>query len=82
MGTEYKNLPLSEYVIHKIDYAESAEEYSYYLYIHPSGQAIIMRINAEETEFLYANAGRNIKMWDDRADSGINYTTFDKLAKG
>ena len=80
MITEYRNSPLSDYVIHKIYYAESAEEYTYYLYIHPSSPAIIMRVDSEATEFLYADAGIGTAEWDNRTE--LTYTTFDKLAKG
>ena len=81
MGTEFLNVPLHEYVYHKSDEAESAEEYSYYLYIHPSGQAIIMRIRVFDSDTLYANAGRRDEKWTDRVD-GVTYRTFDKLARG
>jgi hypothetical protein len=79
MATEYKNLPLSHYVIHNIYYSESGELYSYYLYIHSSGQAIIMRTNEDLTDFLFADAGKGNSQWTNRV--GLNYITFDRLAK-
>ena len=80
MITEYRNSPLSEYVLHNISTPESGGAVVYYLYIHPSSPAIIMRENAEKTEYRYANAGIGLEHWEDR--DTLNYTTFDKLAKG
>jgi len=80
MPTEYLNIPLSDFVIHKISVPESGEEYTYYLYIHPSGQSVIMRGNSDDTEYLYVNAGKGTEKWEDRTE--LNYTTFDRLAKG
>ena len=79
MPTEYLNSPLSEYAIHKISTPESGGGIMYYLYIHSSGQAIIMKESEDKKDYTYANAGKGLEHWEDRED--LHYTTFDRLAK-
>jgi len=82
MGTKFRDSELSEYMIHNIAENESGEVsgtlYNYYLYIHPKGQAIIMREKSDDTEFRYANAGKADNKWSDRQN--LTYITYDELA--
>jgi len=82
MGTKFRDSDISEFMIHNIAENESGEEsgtlYNYYLYIHPRGQAIIMREKSDETEYRYANAGRGDNKWANR--TSLTYITYDELA--
>ncbi len=71
----FRDAPLTDYVIHNID--ENENEYNYYLFVHPRGPAIIMRINQELTEIRFAKAGYSDKSWDNRET--LPYITYDKL---
>ncbi len=75
MPTKFGDASLSEYIIHRTATAEGG--YNYYLYIHPRGRAIIMREKEDETEYLYANAGRSDSQWSNRAS--LDYDTYDRL---
>lgn len=76
-GINWKKTNLSAYVIHNIAYNESGEltgeTYNYYLYIHPSGQKIIMRENSTETEYRYTSGYD----WGNRQI--LNYTHYNLL---
>jgi len=82
MGTKFRDTELSEYMIHNIGKNESGEVsgvlYNYYLYIHPKGQAIIMREKSDETEYRYANGGTGTSRWANREN--LTYITYDELA--
>jgi len=75
MATKFGDSSLQEFMIHRIATAEGG--YNYYLYIHSRGRAIVMREKVDETEYLYANAGRGESQWSNR--SLLDYDTYDKL---
>lgn len=75
----FLNSALSNFMIHKISPYVSGQLFTYYLYIHPTGQAVIMRENEAKTEYLYADAGTSDKEWASR--ESLTYVTFDVLAK-
>jgi len=83
MATKWLDAPISEYMIHNIAEGESGDEtgetYNYYLYIHPIGQALIMRENTDGTDYRYAKAGLNISdsLWESRTI--LSYVTYDAL---
>lgn len=82
MGTEFRDAPLDDYVIHKMAEdevgEESGETYNYYLYIHPVGAAIIMREKSDYTEYKYARAGSGESKWAQR--NTLTYKNYDQLA--
>jgi len=76
MPTKFGDAPLSDYQIHRI--AENEDGYNYYMYIHSTGQIIIMREKTDQTEYLYKNAGRNkTSAWANRASGTYSY--YDEL---
>jgi len=77
MATKWLDAPFSEYIIHKI--VENEGGYNYYLYIHPKGQAIIMREKIDSTEYKYKDAGRGSTGWNDRASG--DYKDYDDLVR-
>jgi len=78
MPTKFQDSPLSDYQIHRIALAEGG--YNYYMYIHPTGQIIIMREKTDETEYLYKDAGRSkTGAWAHRAEG--TYTYYDELTR-
>ena len=77
MATKFLDAPLSEYTIHKIALAESG--YNYYMYIHATGQILIMREKEDETEYLYADGGRS-KAGSWASKVGLDYKYYDELA--
>jgi len=81
MPTKWRDAPFTDYQIHRIALGESGEEtgetYNYYLYIHATGQAIIMREKEDETEYKYANAGSGENQWSNRTT--LMYINYDQL---
>ena len=76
MATKFGDSPISAYVIHKIE--ENLDGYNYYLYVHPKGQAIIMREKIDNTEYLYAKAGSGLNnKWATK--NMLDYITYDQL---
>jgi len=75
MATKWLDAPLSEYVYHKSAEAESG--YDYHLYIHPKGQAIIMRETIATGDIQYADGGIDGANWSDRATQDyVNYNNL------
>lgn len=81
MSTKWRDAPLDDFVIHKMAEGESGEEtgvtYNYYLYIHPTGQSLIMREKSDYTEYKYANSGLGESQWNNRIS--LTYTNYDQL---
>ncbi len=77
MATNYLKAPLSEYAISKT--VEALGGYNYYMYIHSSGQVIIMRENSTGTEYKYANGGTDATTaWANKTT--LTYVDYDKLS--
>ncbi len=51
---------------------ETGENYNYYLYIHPSGRSMILRMNSAEIEFRYA-----IGLWSNRQN--LEYKKYSQV---
>ena len=82
MGTNWKEVPIHEYMISRCAYNEvgedSAETYNYYLYVHALGQVIVMREKTDQTEYLYADGGNDRETtWSNRAI--LDYKYYDKV---
>ena len=74
--TDFRKAPLSQFDIVRI--AENEDGYNYYLYLHPSGQVIIMREDIANKEYLYADGGTDLEgAWANRKN--LNYTLRTKL---
>jgi hypothetical protein len=83
MATKFLDSDFSNFVLHKIAESETGEvsgiTYNYYLYIHPRGQAIIMREESDGSEYRYADGGRGDSRWADRQT--LEYKDYDNLVK-
>ncbi len=74
--TNFKKAPLNEFDIVRI--AENEVGYNYYLYLHPSGQVIIMREDINNKEYLFADGGNDLEnAWANRAS--LNYDLRSKI---
>jgi len=77
MGTNFLKATLNTYAISKT--VEGVGGYNYYMYIHPSGQVVIMRENSIGTEYKYANGGDNADVaWTNKTT--LTYVDYDKLS--
>ena len=85
MATKWLDAPLYEYMIHNIAEGEAGEEtgetYNYYLYIHPVGQALIMREKTDGTEFRYVNGGFNAGETNWSSRTTLSYINYDALVR-
>jgi len=76
MGTNWKDAPLHEYMISRCAYDEAG--YNYFLYVHPLGQVVLLREKTDQTEYLYADGGKNkTTAWTNRAT--LSYKYYDEI---
>jgi len=76
MGTNYRDAPLSDFVVHKKTITV-IDGYHYILCIHPKGAAIIIKEKEDESDYLYARAGFGNSEWANKTE--LEYDTYDKL---
>ena len=76
MKTNWKDAPISEYMVSKCAYDEGG--YNYYLYVHPLGQVVVLREKIDQTEYKYADGGQSKSLsWTNRAT--LVYKYYDEI---
>jgi hypothetical protein len=76
MATNWKDAPIGQYMVSRCAYNEGG--YNYYLYVHPLGQVVILREKTDQTEYKYADGGRDKSgSWNDR--DVLDYKYYDEI---